>query len=89
MDANEDGCIDTIEDLPEISRNLYLPVGIENSLISKVENAQKSIDKGNTKAAVNKLEAFINTVMAQRGKKISEEDADMLIEYATNVINSL
>ncbi len=37
---------------------------------------------------INQLQAFIERVKAQRGKRISEEDADMLIQYATNLINS-
>jgi len=41
-------------------------------------------------SALNKLvlglQAFINKVKAQKGKRISEEAADMLIAYANNVI---
>ena len=88
-DANKDGCIDTIEDMPQLIEDINLPNGTENSLIIKVENAQASIESGKIKAAINQLLAFINQVEAQRGKKISEEDAEMLIQYATNVINSL
>ena len=35
------------------------------------------------------LQAFINAVQAQRGKKISEEDADDLIAAAQALIDSL
>jgi len=35
------------------------------------------------------LNAFINQVEAQRGKKISEEAADMLIAYANNIISKI
>ena len=34
--------------------------GIANALISKLENAKKSIEKGNEKAAMNQLQAAIN-----------------------------
>ena len=88
-DANLDGCIDTIDDFPLVIEDLNLPAGTENSLASKIENAQASIEDGNTNAGVNKLEAFINQVEAQRGKKISEEEAEMLIKYATNLIDEL
>ncbi len=37
-------------------------------------------------AAVNQLDAFINQVEAQRGKKISDEDADALIAAAGAII---
>ena len=50
---------------------------------------QVEIDKEETEETINKLQAFIKRVKAQRGKSISEEDADMLIQYATNLINSL
>jgi len=66
---------------------LNLPQGIEDSLISKVENAIASLEKGNTEVAINQLEAFINQVEALEEKKISEEDAEMLIEYAENIID--
>jgi len=89
QDANIDGCIDKIENFPQVMKDINLPGGTENSLTSKVENAQASIESGNTETTINKLEAFINQVEAQRGKKISEENADMLIQYATNLINSL
>jgi len=86
QDANGDGCIDNIEDISTVVEELDLPQGTETALLSTVNNAMKSLDKGNDGAAVNQLQAFINKVEAQRGKKISEEDADMLIEYANNVI---
>jgi len=73
-------------------RGLDLPTGIENSLVSKLENAIDSIQKGQTNAAVNELEGFINEVEAQRGKKISEADADELIvaaQYIIAVIESM
>ncbi len=63
-----------------------LPDGIENSLISKLNNAQKAMEKGNNGTAINMLNAFINAVEAQRGKKISDEVADELIAQATAII---
>ncbi len=68
---------------------MNLPAGTENSLISKLESAIKSFEKGKDKTATNQLNAFINQVRALRGKEISEEDAEKLIEYATNIIDSL
>jgi hypothetical protein len=62
---------------------------LKNSLLSKVENALKSLDKGRENAAIGQLEAFINQVEAQRGKKISIEAADLLISYAENLISQI
>ena len=78
--------IDLLVDNIEV---LDLPKGTENSFVSKLESAKNSLENDQENAAINKLEAFINQVEAQRGKKIPEEDADMLIQYATNLINSL
>jgi len=89
FDADGDGCIDTLTGLQEIIEALpddVLSDEIKNSLVSKVDNALKSADKEKDEAAINILQAFINQIEAQRGKKISEEVADMLIEYANNVI---
>ncbi len=87
-DANTDGCIDVIEDLPEIISALGLHNGTENALLASVDVAMRSIAKGKYKTAANQLNAFINKVEAQRGKKIAEVDADMLIAFAMNIIAS-
>ncbi|MFC1954366.1 NosD domain-containing protein [Chloroflexota bacterium] len=68
---------------------LLLPTGIENSLISKLENTLKSLGKGNIGAAVNQLKAFINQIEAQRGKALSEEQANSLIEAILTIIDAL
>jgi sugar lactone lactonase YvrE len=56
--------------------------GIKNALTSKLQNALASLARGNGTAAKNQLGAFINQVEAQRGKKLSAEVADCLIEQA-------
>jgi len=72
--------VEAIEDLPE---------GTQNELISKLNNTLKDLDKGNDNAATGKLGAFINSVEAQRGKKISEADADVLIQMAQGIIDAI
>jgi len=93
FDADVDGCIDTMTGLSEILETLVtagvIAEELQNSLLSKVENADKSADKDNICAAVNKLEALINEVNAQRDKKISIEAADDVIDYANSVISWL
>jgi hypothetical protein len=89
FDTNGDGCIDSVDDMPALIESVTLPQGVENSLLSTVSNAQKSLDKGNTKAATKQMRAFINSVKAQRGKKISDEDAQTLIDFAEKVINQI
>ncbi|MFH1725245.1 MAG: LamG-like jellyroll fold domain-containing protein [Elusimicrobiota bacterium] len=88
-DADADGCIDRLEDAPEVVQELDLPAGTSNELESKLDGAIAAQEDGNTGAATNKLKALINSVKAQRGKKISEEDADLLIDFANNAINGM
>ena len=89
FDANIDGCIDSPSGLIDVINTLpdeTLSDQTKNSLASKVDSALASIDKEKDDTAINQLNAFINEVGAQRGKKISEEVADMLIAYAQNII---
>lgn len=51
-----------------------------------MENVEKEFDKGNIKAGINKFEAAINEIESQKGKKISEDLAELLISYTENVI---
>tara|TARA_B100001123_G_scaffold213524_1_gene241118 strand:- start:11502 stop:11666 length:165 start_codon:yes stop_codon:yes gene_type:complete len=54
-----------------------------------LDAAVSSLERGDDGAAVNQLEAFINKVEAQRGKKISDEDADTLIALAQAIIDAI
>ncbi len=93
FDIDADGCIDSTNGLSDILETLVLEGIIagelQNSLLTKVENAEKSADKENTCAAVNKLEALINEINAQRGKKISDDAAGTIVEYTNSVISWL
>jgi hypothetical protein len=93
FDANGDGCTDTLGALPGIISALVTEGVVDStmstSLISKINNANKSADKANICAAVAQLEAFKNQLAAQRGHKISEDAADLLIAYADNLITKL
>jgi hypothetical protein len=80
---------DKIEDLINEITDMDLPHGIENSLLVKLENALKSLEKGNDNAAVNQLLAFINEVEAKRGNELTEEQADSLITIAQVILDIL
>jgi hypothetical protein len=83
--------------------DLHLDKNVENSLLVKVDVAMKKADKagdfvlaGDELQAWNMLDvvenvlgAFDNEVGAQRGKKISEEDADVLISQSQMVIEGI
>jgi hypothetical protein len=92
--------IDTeLQDLIEEVNSMDITKGIKNSLLSKLENARsknedalKFIEDGKEKQANNMLNAednimnaFINEVEAQSGKKIAEEDAEHLMVAATDI----
>ena len=69
-----------------------LPKGTENSLNASLDTAMKKLGDSNQEndvAAINALEAFINKIEAQRGKKIPVEVADELIAKAQDIIAAL
>jgi len=80
-DFDQDGCEDMLGDVIEGIEAMGLHNGTENSLIKKIENAQKSFDKRNTQAGCNQLGAFLNEVEAQRHKKLTDEQADKLRDW--------
>ena len=93
FDANNDGCIDSITELggmlPTLVEEGLIDANMQNSLVSKVENSEKSVSKDNICAAVNQLEAFKNQISAKRGNGISEDAANLLVNYANNLIRLL
>jgi len=86
------GPVDLVVELVESINGLELQAGIENSLQVKLDGALKVLEDDNEKndiAAINSLQAFTNAVNSQRGKKISEEDADYFIMTAQQIIDVL
>jgi PKD repeat protein len=81
--------LSAISDLITDIQNMDLPERTTNSIISKLEAASKSLQKGNKNAAVNQLNAFINEVEAQSGKKFTEAQASTLIASAKEIINAI
>lgn len=74
-----------ILDLIAKVKSLNIPRGLDNSLVKKLEATKRSLDIGNDTAAIRLLDAFMNLVQVQRGKKIDEDDADDLIEEAEEI----
>ncbi len=80
------------ENLIELVETFNLQQGITNSLDAKLEaavGALGDLNQNNNVAAVNALSAFINAVEAQRGVKITNEQADWLIGEAQQILNNL
>ena len=81
-----------VENLIDEITSMNLPNGIQNSLTSKLQNALDSLNAPNADQrndAVNKLNAAINSIEAQAGKKISIEQADYLIAEIQKIIDSI
>lgn len=62
---------------------------LQRPLNRKLQNAQQSLLEGQIDAAVHQLQAFINQIEAQRGKKITTSAADDLIAHAQAIITQL
>ncbi|MFH1723863.1 MAG: PKD domain-containing protein [Elusimicrobiota bacterium] len=82
----EEGLADLGADIGGMSG---VPTGTSNALASTIDNALESLASGNEGAASNKIQAFINKVEAQRGKKLSEAQADRLTEAGQALIESI
>ncbi len=85
VESPEEAAEEIIEDVEELD----LPGVSEESLIIKLEVAQDSIEMGLTDVAIHQIEAFIHQVEAMRGKKLTNEEADLLISAAQWLIDNL
>lgn len=63
--------------------------GIAQSLLAKLNAAQKAVDRGQPSVGINNLNAFVQAVEAQSGKHIEASHAEHLITHAQNVITAL
>jgi hypothetical protein len=68
--------------LAELIKGFDLQDGIENALLAKLERNDNS-------ANAEDYHNLIQYIDAQRGNKISEEEADLLLEYIENLIDQL
>ncbi|MEP7226375.1 MAG: hypothetical protein ABI785_03360, partial [Gemmatimonadales bacterium] len=80
------GAADLIRDLTDAVRRLNLtPLGIENSLTTKLQHVLIAFDAGSIVAGCGSLNAFIHEVQAQSGKAINAADADELLVSADQI----
>ena len=63
--------------------------GVYESLTRELDQAQAALNRGQTKTAVNLLNAFVKDVRAQAGVTIDSEHATHFTEHAGNVIAAL
>ena len=78
-----------INDLIALVKSFNLPAGTANSLITKLQDAQAAIDASDTATACDSLTAFINACQGQSGKKLTADQANQLINSATQIKTTL
>ncbi len=86
------GPLDLLIELSESIDAMNIDRGTANSLQAKLDTAMRLLEDGNENndaAAINLLEAFINVVEAQYGKKISQANAYILIATAQEILELL
>ena len=74
-----------IDNLISLVQGLGLPAGPANSLSVKLEAAASALGRGNIQAACGSLGAFLNEVNAQKGKKLTVAQANLLVSEVTRI----
>jgi len=73
------------ENLTTLVESLNLGGGTSTSLTSKLDNAIDLFATGSTTTACNVVNAFVNQVKAQSGKKLTSDQADQIIADAERI----
>jgi hypothetical protein len=89
LDADADGCVDSVYDLPALVTSLNLDRGTANALQASAQAAVAAAERGSATSAVHQLAAFVNKVEAQQGEKIDVDDTALLIAFADNAAAGL
>ncbi len=83
------GPLTRITDLVELTESYNLHRGIQSSLLAKLNSARRAFEAGNLGGARGSMNAFINHVEAQSGKKIPAQQATNLILSAEEIVELL
>ena len=83
------GGIDLIDDLAALVKAQNLAPGIQNSLVSKLQNAVDAANDGRVRPACNQVEAFVAEVQAQLGKGLNNSQATQFLNAAVMVGNRM
>jgi subtilisin-like proprotein convertase family protein len=76
-------------DLRELVAGLGIHHGLANALDAKLQNALAALEADDTAGACDALQAFLNQVSAQSGKKLTEEQAEQLTVAANDIRTQL
>jgi uncharacterized delta-60 repeat protein len=86
LDADLNGCSDTLGGLVAIVQGLTFDSQAKNGLLGKLYEALEALDRGNFRVAQNKVGDFIDQVNGLRTTKLSTEQANLLTSYASNLL---
>jgi hypothetical protein len=78
-----------LNDLMGLVQSFDLHDGIESSLTSKLQDALTAVNNADTGTACDSLTAFVNATRAQSGKKLTIDQANQLIDGATEIKSDL
>jgi outer membrane protein assembly factor BamB len=70
-------------------QHYQFPQGITASLTAKLASASQALAKEEIKPSINKINAFINEVMALKGKQIPAREATAFIASAQGIVSEL
>ncbi len=78
-----------VQEIIDLIGQLDLPKGTATSLLAKLDRALKCADRTDVVCMCNALKAFINEVNAQAGKKLTEDEAQLLLSAAEGLMATL
>ena len=78
-----------IENLIALVISMDLNKGLTKSLTTKLYEAIDYLNSGDNTGGIDALNSFINSVEAQAGKKLTNEQADQLIAEAQSIIDAI
>lgn len=84
-----DVAIDPVTSVAELitaTTSFEIPKRIKQSLLAKLDAAKNAFARGRTTAARHQLNAFINEVQARRGHKLTDQQADQLLDGAQLIL---
>lgn len=75
----------TVEGMIELVTGMVTHRGTQQSLLAKLEAAQRSERRGDRAARDGQIQAFISQVRALAGKRLTEADAELLVLLAGSI----
>jgi hypothetical protein len=81
-----------MQDLIDLLADMPIPESFQGQFVERLTGAMDILaddNPNNDEAATNKLEAFINAIQAQTGKKIPQDVADELIAALNEIITAI